>query len=225
MAIRYPTNFPQRINQRVPSMAYDAQIQQGGHIYVEFGAPAAANTTAIIVAQDMTSAGTLQSSSFAVTYLPNNEAMMGRYGRRLQVAGSGATTGTVTIRGRDYLGQSMVENLTLNGVTAVNSQKAFRYVDAISWTATAAINLLVGTSTGLGLPYRAQTTAISNELMNGATVTAGAIVIGSTAVQTATTPDPRGIYTSSTAPNGTNTYTLLYFADQTNLHGNAHFTT
>lgn len=225
MAIRYPTNFPQRINQRVPSMAYDAQIQQGGHIYVEFGAPAAANTTNIVAAQDMTNAGTLLSSGFAASYLPNSEPMMGRYGRMLQVAASGASTGTVTIKGRDYLGQSMVENFTLNGTTPVNGGKAFRYVDSISWTATAAINLLVGTTTALGVPYRIQSTVITNELLNGGQATAGALVVGSTAVQTATTTDPRGKYTPNTAPNGTNTYSLLYFADQTNLHGNAHFTT
>lgn len=223
MAIRYPTNFPQRINQRVPSMAYDANIQQGGHVYVEFGAPAAATVAAIVTAQDMTSAGTL--TTFAASYQPTTEAMMGRYGRRLSVVGSAATTGTVTIKGRDYLGQSMVETLTLNGTTTVNGVKAFRYVDSITWTATAAVNLTVGTGTGLGVPYRIQTTAITNELMNGSTVAAGTLTIGSTAVQTATTADPRGLYVPSTAPNGSNTYTLYYFADQTNLHGNAHFTT
>ncbi len=223
MAIRYPTNFPQRINQRVPVMSYDAQIQQGGHIYVEFGAPNAASTTAIVTAQDMTTAGTL--TTFAGTYTPNLEAMMGRYGRALQVAGSGATTGTVQVKGRDYLGQSMVEQFTLNGTTPVLGQKCFRYVDAITYTATAGINLLVGTQNRLGVPYRVQTTAITNELLNGSTTAAGALVVGSTAVQTATTADPRGYYTPSTAPNGSNTYTLLYFADQTNLHGNQHFTT
>lgn len=223
MAIRYPTNFPQRINQRVPSMAYDAQIQQGGHIYVEFGAPAAASTTAIIVAQDMTSAS--NTSTFATTYTPATEGMMGRYGRRLQVAASGASTGTVTIKGRDYLGQAMTENMTLNGTTPVIGVKAFKYVDNVAWTATAATNLLVGTSTGLGVPYRVQTTVISNELLNGSTATAGALTVGSTATQTATTADPRGMYVPNSAANGTNTYTLLYFADQTNLHGNAHFST
>lgn len=223
MAIRYPTNWPQRLNQRVPSMAYDAQIQQGGHIYAEFGAPNAASTTAIVVAQDMTAAGTL--TTFAAAYQPNNEPMMGRYGRMLQVAGSGATTGTVTVKGRDYLGQSMVEQFTLNGTTAVNGVKAFRYVDSVTWTATSAINLLVGTTARLGVPYRIQTTVISNELLNGGQATAGALTVGSTAVQTATTADPRGMYVPNSAPNGSNTYTLLYFADQTNLHGNAHFTT
>jgi hypothetical protein len=222
MAIRYPTNFPQRINQRVPSMAYDAQIQQGGHVYVEFGTPTTASTTAIIVAQDMTAAATI--TTFAATYTPTVEGMMGRYGRRLQVAASGASSGTVTIKGRDYLGQSMVEALTLNGATPVVGVKAFRYVDSVSYTATAATNLLVGTSTGLGVPYRVQTTAITNELVNGTTATAGALTVGSTAVQTATTADPRGMYVPNAAPNGTNTYTLFYFADQTNLHGNAHFT-
>jgi hypothetical protein len=223
MAIRYPTNFPQRINQRVPSMSYDALTQQGGHVYVEFGTPATASTTAILVAQDMTTAGT--STTFAATYLPATEGMMGRYGRMLQCAGSGATTGTVTIKGRDYLGQSMVEQFTLAGVAAQLGNKAFRYVDSITWTATAAINLLVGTQAVLGVPYRIQTTAITNELLNGGTATAGTLVVGSTAVQTATTSDPRGKYTPNSAPNGTNTYTLVYFADQTNLHGNAHFTT
>lgn len=223
MAIRYPTNFPQRVNQRVPSMSYDAQIQQGGHIYVEFGAPATASATAILVAQDMTTAGT--QTTFATTYTPTVEGMMGRYGRMLVVNGSGATTGTVTIKGRDYIGQSMVESFTLNGTTPVNGNKAFRYVDSVTWTATAAINLLVGTRLAIGVPYRVQVTTITNEMVNGTTATAGALVVGSSAVQTATTADPRGMYTPNSAPNGTNTYSLMYFADQTNLHGNAHFTT
>src|SRR2546426_877742 len=134
MAIRYPTNFPQRINQRVPSMSYDAQVQMGGHVYVEFGTPATASTTAILVAQDMSTAGS--TSTFAATYLPGTESMMSRYGRMLQVAGSGATTGTVTIKGRDILGQSMVEQFTLNGATPVLGLKAFRFVDIITWTGT-----------------------------------------------------------------------------------------
>jgi hypothetical protein len=119
----------------------------------------------------------------------------------------------------------MVESFTLNGATPVNGGKAFRYVDSVTWTATASINLLVGTRATLGVPYRVQATAITNELVNGTTATAGTLVVGSTAPQTATTADPRGSYTPNSAPNGSNTYTLLYFADQTNLHGNAHFTT
>lgn len=221
MAIRYPTNFPQRINQRVPAMAYDALIQQGGHVYVEFGAPTTAATNNVVVAQDMTTAGTL--ITFAAAYTPNNEGMMGRYGRLLQIAASGVSTGTVTIRGRDYLGQTVIETLTLNGATAVNGNKAFRYVDSVTWTATAAINLIIGTRPALGVPYRVQTTVITNELLNGGTATAGALVVGSTAVQTAITADPRGSYVPAAAPNGSNAYTLMYFADQTNLHGNAHF--
>ena len=221
MAIRYPTNFPQRINLRVPFMAYDAQIQQGGHTYVEFGAPAAAATNNIVVLQDMTTAGTL--TTFAAAYLPTNEAMMSRYGRRLQVVASGVSTGTVNIRGRDYLGQVMLETFTLNGTTAVNGVKGFRYLDSISWTATAAVNLTVGTTASLCVPYRAVSTTITNELLNGTTTAAGALSVGSTAVQTATTTGPHGLYTPSVAPNGTNTYTLMYMTDQTNLHGNAHF--
>lgn len=220
MALRYPTFFPQRINQRVPSMAYDAQIQQGGHIYVEFGAPAAASATNILGTTDMTAAGSTQ--TFAATYLPASEPMMGRYGRMLQIVASAAAATAVTIKGRDYLGQGMSETMTLNGTTAVTSVKAFRYIDSISWAAVAA-NLTVGTAVNLGVPYRVQTTAISNELLNGGTATAGALVIGNAGTQTATSTDPRGRYTPNTAANGTNTYTLLYFADQTNLHGNAHF--
>lgn len=220
MAIRYPTNFPQRISQRVPSMAYDAFIQQGGHVYVEFGAPAVASATAILVATDMTVAGS--TTTLATTYTPATEGMMGRYGRMLAIVGSAASTSTVTVRGRDYLGQNMAEQLTVNGTTPVNGIKAFKYIDSVTWTASAA-NLSVGTRLALGVPYRVQTTIITNELLNGSTATAGALVVGSSAVQTATTTDPRGIYTPSSAPNGANVYTLMYFADQTNLHGNAHF--
>lgn len=221
MAIRYPTFFPQRINQRVPFMAYDAQVQQGGHIYVEFGAPATASTNGIVALQDMTAAS--NTGTFAATYLPATESTMARYGRAVQVVGSAATTGTVTVKGRDYLGQAMTENLTLNGTTPVIGVKAFKYIDNVAWTATASVNLSVGWATKLGLPYRIMVNTMINEQLNGANTTAGTTVIGNAGTQTATSTDPRGMYTPNTAPNGTNTYTVMYLADQTNLHGNAHF--
>jgi hypothetical protein len=222
MAIRYPTYFPQRVNQRVPFMAYDAQIQQGGHAYVEMGAPAAASTNGILNAQDIGSAG--NTSTFATTYNPNNEQIMGRYGRAITiVAAAVGATGTVTVKGRDYLGQPLTEQLTLNGTTAVTGVKAFKYIDNIAWPANATHTMNVGWSTKLGLPYRLTVTAITNEFMNGANVTAGTLVLGNTGVQSATSTDPRGMYTPNTAPNGANVYTLVYMADQTNLHGNPHY--
>lgn len=226
MARRYPTFFPQRVNQRVPNMAYTGASEGNDIVTAELGAPIAFDTIAsagtFLTLQSIATAG--NTSVFNAAYV-GSDAQMGRWGRTLQVVASGAATSTVTITGRDYLGARMVETFTLNGATAVLGNKAFRWVDNIAWSGTAATTINVGIANGFGLPYKIK--HMISEVKNGTvTANAGAIVaaLATGTPSTATTIDVRGRYTPATIiPNGTNTFEVRYVADTSNLHGNPQF--
>lgn len=218
MARRFATHFPQRINFRVPAMAYTASIEGNDIVHNIISAPLTVDTTAYLSAQSIAAAG---STSTFNNYLAT-EAQLGKYGRGVQVVASGAATSTVTVTGRDYLGQRMSEVLTLAGTTVVFGKKAFRYVDLIAWTLTASTTITVGTSNIFGLQYKLK--ALVNEIKNNAiAANASTIVAGlaTTTASTTTTADTRGTCLFVTVvPDGTNVFEVRYVADTANLHGN-----
>jgi len=188
------TNFPRRINTYVPAMAYSADVNYNGETRVNFGAPAAASTTAVLNAGTMT--GITSTDLSGVTVLPE------LYGRCIQVAASGANATVVTINGWDYLGQPIAEALTLNGAVAVIGNKAFKSFGNVTFTA-AATTLSIGTGAKLGLPYKSIRCVY--EIANGALVAAGTLQAPSLVdPATTTTTDPRGLYTPTTTLNGAN---------------------
>jgi len=187
------TNFPRRINNYVPAMAYSADVNYNGETRVNFGAPAAASTTAILNAGSMTGVTSIDLSSASIA---------DAYGRCIQVAASGANATVVTINGWDYLGQPLAESLTLNGATPVVGNKAFKSFSNVTITA-AATTLSIGTGVKLGLPYKAIRAVY--EIGNGALAAAGSLQAPSVVdPATATTTDPRGLYTTTTTMNGAN---------------------
>src|SRR5436190_6230819 len=187
------TNFPRRINAYVPAMAYSADVNYNGETRVNFGAPAAASTTAILNAGSMTGVTSIDLSSASIA---------DAYGRCIQIAASGANATVVTINGWDYLGQPLAESLTLNGATPVVGNKAFKSFSNVTITA-AATTLSIGTGVKLGLPYKAIRAVY--EIGNGALAAAGSLQAPSVVdPATATTTDPRGLYTTTTTMNGAN---------------------
>ena len=224
MARRMAQFYPSRINQRVVGKAYTGNIEGAGIIYVSYGVVNALNNTLIFATQSVAVTGTFS----PVDPLAQTDASMSRYGRCLRLVASGAYTGVIIIRGRDYLGQPMREDLTSNGATAVLGVKAFRYVDSINVaTAGAGVTIDIGVRDALGLPEKLQTTGGIIEVKNGTTTAnAGTFVVGLTnaTATTATNGDVRGTYLPVTViPNGTVTFELRYVADSSNLHGNAQF--
>lgn len=222
MAKRHPTYFPQGARLAVRNMTGFSNVQGQAGNYAELGAPAASSAALILSAQDMTAAATI--STLAATYT-GSEAQMGRFGRAVTIVASGASTGTVTVRGRDYLQQPVAEQLTLNGTTTVAGKKAFRFIDSVQFTATAATTLNVGVGNTFGLPLKF--IALENEQKNGApAANAGTFVAGltSSSASTATSADVRGTYTPNTVlPDGVNTFSLRYYTDYNNGHGNAQY--
>lgn len=211
--------FPRRTNQYVPNMQYAADVRKGGNGKIKIPALAAAAAAGILSAQSIAIAG--NTSAFLIAF---TEAQMGRFGRNVTVAASGAATSKVTVHGMDYLGQPMSEELTLAGAAAVAGKKTFRWIDRVDFGATAGTTINLGYGDVLGLPYK----LIDNytEIVDGVEATdAGTIVAGSKAAQSATSAEPRGTYKPHTnnVPNGARVYELYGLFDDTNLHGNAHY--
>jgi len=197
-----PSNFPRRINMYVPAMAYSADVNFNGETRVNFGAPIAAVATSVMNAQSIAAASTFFDLS-TVT------ATADAYGRNLTVVASGAATSNVTIYGWDYLGQPMFESFTLNGATPVVGGKAFKSLNYATWGLTAGTTINVGWGSKLGLPYKAIRCAY--EIANAALAAAGTLQAPSTTdPATGTTTDPRGMYTTTTAMNGTNIISAVF---------------
>lgn len=220
MTQNVPTFYPGRVNVRVPSMTYAADVDDQGMCRVQFGALVALDTDAILDGQSIS--GTSSTTTLASSYDPDN---MGPYGRALTVVASGASTSVVTVRGRDYLNQRLQEQLTLNGTTAVAGKKAFKYVDQVDWGSTSGVTIDLGFSNVMGLPYRSK--AMSLEMKNDAVAAnAGTFTaaLAESTTATATNADVRGTYLPvTTIPDGSNTFEIVVAVDDTNLHGNEQY--
>lgn len=184
-----------RYNSYVPACGYAADIIHGAAYEVDFLTPIAPVAAGILSAQSIAVAG---STTAFVT-----DTADAPFGRNVTVVASGVAASTVTVSGKDYLGQGMTETLTLNGAAPVAGNKAFKWIDSIAYGATAATTINVGFGSKLGLPYRMS--VAQSESGNGAPVAVGTFVAGVlTDPQTSTSGDPRGTYTPTTALNGAN---------------------
>lgn len=148
MVARAPNAFQRRINTFVPGMGYAAEVIENAPTRISLGAPTVGNIEDILNDQSIVSA------TFTTTLLQTE--LSGIYGRNLQLRKpTGSATGTVTVAGRDYLGQPMRETFTTvaSTTTVVQGRKAFKYIDEVAWTAHAGSTLDIGTGNRLGVPY------------------------------------------------------------------------
>jgi len=160
----YQDNFPRSISQYVPNMEFAADVVDGRCLF-NLGSPAALDAdgiwdgiAAIATAATFTSSdykNTFDGSSTSVT--TTSGKIDATYGRALTAVGTAGSNHVLTITGRDYLGQGMVEQLTLSGTTILYGTKAFKFVDTILVAAGAAGDTCdIGWSDVLGLPYATQ---------------------------------------------------------------------
>jgi hypothetical protein len=172
-------------------------------ILVNLGSPIAADADGISASQDVDVSedpnalldGALAAGGRVVLDVPRN------------VVAAWTGTAVVTVKGEDEYGKAMVES-SASG-TSFTGKKAFKVVTEVSFSAdvTAAT---VGTGDVLGLPMFLPNSAfVLKELQDGAAASAGTIVAGVTAVQTATTGDVRGTYDPNAAADGSRVFQLL----------------
>lgn len=191
-----------RYNSYVPACAYAADVIHGAAYEVDFGTPIAGVATGILNAV----AGT---SGTAMTTFGTDTADA-PFGRNVAVG----VGGSVTVVGKDYLGQGMTETIAASTVGV----KAFKWIDSIVPAFTGAVT--VGFGARLGLPYRMS--MVQSESGNGIGVATGTFTSGNlTDPQTSTTADPRGLYTPTTALNGANRILAVFMPHNIlNANGN-----
>lgn len=141
------------ISHYVPAMAFDASLVDNAPAPFSLGVPAASDDDLIdaSIAANAT-AGTIETQSWTADSY---------YGRTLIVTPSadpGAAGGVLTVHGKDWLGQPMLETFSgANGSTAIlYGKKAFYTVTkAVITTATTnAITYKLGTGLRCGLPFK-----------------------------------------------------------------------
>ncbi|WP_288927308.1 hypothetical protein [uncultured Maritimibacter sp.] len=187
---------------------------------INLGAPDVADPDGVCEAQSDTGAhtltldGALVSGGVATFDVPRN----------IVIDSGGADTAVLTITGTDEYGVTIVENITLNGTTAVAGKKAFKTVTSVTSSATISNGAFVGTGDVFGLPvYLPQTGLVLAELEDGAAATAGTIVAGVTTAATATTGDVRGTYDPNSAADGSAAFTLVCAIPDSSAKGVAQY--
>ena len=207
-----PSFFPVRVNEYVAAMQYSADVNYNGATRVSFGTPAAANATLVANGSSIAVATSFDLTSIA--QFPET------YGRNAVVVASGAATSIVVLNGWDYLGQPISEQITLAGTTPVVGSKAFKTFRSLTvQTVTAATTVNVGSGAKFGLPFKA--IRCQFETANGVLAAAGTLQAASLVdPATATTTDPRGMYTPTTTPNGTTAIDATFdFVNDVNAAG------
>lgn len=214
--------FPNRVNMHFRNAKYAADVRDSGIGTIYIPALVAADPDGIIAAKAIATAQDWDSSEFAAAY---SDEVMGKFGRNVVVDGSAASTAVITVYGFDYLGQPMIEAITMNGTSTVEGLKAFARVTRITTGTDADASLDVGWGNKLGLPYAL--VDVFTELVNGVEpADAGTFVKRvTTDPQTSTTGDPRGTYTphSSNIPDGSKEYAVVGLWAIDDLFGVAHY--
>lgn len=119
---------------------------------------------------------------------------------------AGDTTQVATVVGFDFYGAPMTATITLNGTTTVVTLKAFKSVKSITISATTTGTVSAGFNDRLGLPVRVTDAVYLARVGWNATLAenAGTFVAAvTTDPATAATGDVRGLYTPSSAADGT----------------------
>lgn len=142
-------------------------------------------------------------------------------GRCVQIiTSSSGDGGTFSIYGRDMYGYNMTETLAVSQGTTnssgytIKSQKAFKYISAITNTSTpTSTSVSIGLTDTFGFPlmvaytgFGAQARLLVSKYSSAAAVafsSANVVLASTVATQTSTTPDVRGTYASTTASDGT----------------------
>lgn len=205
--------FSLGVNCYVPAMAYSAAGGELGPQRHNLGTPATAGALATLISA--------QGAVGPITYLATPIVLDSTYGRTLVYTPSAVpgNSNAIDIVGYDYLGQPMFERFTGSAAatTPVVGLKAFKTIlgTRINVAATNAITFSISSGVSLGLPWKCQITSAKEGAtkMTFAQINTNQVAEVLTDPQTATTGDPRGLYTPTTAPNGTLAYELSLIGD------------
>jgi hypothetical protein len=205
--------FTVGVNTYVPAMQCAPHVSNLGSLRYAFGTPATAGALATLISA--------QGAVGPITYLAAPIKLDARYGRTITVTPSGVpgNANVIDVVGYDYLGQPMFERFTGSAAasTPLVGLKAFGWVvgTRINVAATNAVTVSISTGVSLGLPFKGtiMTAKEGTTNMTFAQINTNQVQAVLTDPQTGTTGDPRGLYTPTTAPNGTLSYEISIVGD------------
>jgi hypothetical protein len=231
MAVQARKSFFRGVNEYVPAMSYSCDLVHSQPTAFSLGKPAAAAISAITA-----NAGAANAlATFAVAF-----EMDSPYGRGIRIDLSGVPGNAPVIRviGEDYLGQPLAKDYTGSAAattTTASGVAAFKRITAIRVTvaSTNAVNIQVGTTGVLGLPYKSNV-AWAKEgnppvFIDPAGIFAKRVLPVLTDPQTLATGDPRGTYAPTTLDGAAEPIVGLEGDSSVNaagnggLHGIRHF--
>lgn len=199
------------------ALAHPESMAHTHVVTINLGAPDTADVDGIFAAYTGSTPaldGALVSGGVATLDVPRN----------IVVNSGGADTAVLTFTGTDVHGATVVESITLNGITAVAGKKAFKTITGVSSSGAIANGAFAGPGDVLGLPvYLPQTGQVLAELEDGAAATAGTIVAGVTTAATATTGDVRGTYDPNSAADGATAFQLVVALGDPSAKGNSQY--
>ena len=225
VGLNLPANEESEMTKLVPSHPGVSILSL---VRVDLGSPLIADVDGIVVAAATTPAGNFTLTAAAAI---GGFAVVGGapFGRGLSVDSDDASnTSVLTITGTDYLGNVMVENITVNGTTVVAGVKAFFTVTQIAFTNDTDGNVFVGFADALGLPFYLpgidDCPTVFEFEDNILKANAGTFVAGVDTAPTATTGDVRGTYLPVTSlPDGAQNFVLFIPSTDPNYQGAAQF--
>lgn len=143
------TYYPRNINMYVPLMEYAADVVSEGPTILNLGAPVALDADGILNDTQMVNGSAVTVTTFL------DDSLDATYGRNITAVASSTNTRAMAVYGRDYLGQPMIETITLTSATTAVGKKAFKYLDKIVFaSASDTTTVDVGWGDTLGLPYK-----------------------------------------------------------------------
>lgn len=207
--------FALGVNTYVPAMQAAPHVSNLGSLRYAFGTPATAGAIATLITAGV--GGTLTT----VQYLATPLKLDARYGRTVTVTPSGVpgNANVIDVVGYDYVGQPMFERFTGSAAatTPLVGLKAFGWIvgTRLITLATNTITVSISTGVSLGMPFKGtvMTAKEGTTNMTFAQINTNQVQPTLTDPQTGTTGDPRGLYTSTTAPNGVLAFELSIIGD------------
>lgn len=195
-------------------------VARGGLVYVSFGSPAAAVTTAIANAVDVATSGAAPGTaltlngSLAATVAGTLRAVLDVPRNVTVTSAANISAFTIRVTGLDMYGRSMSEDIVGPNISTTVGVKAFYVIlSATIYGAGDPGAVSIGTGNVLGLPLILPSAGlVLREFLNGATAaSAGTFVPQVTATPTRTTGDVRGTYAPNAAnlPDGTRGFAAL----------------
>jgi hypothetical protein len=139
--------------------------------------------------------------------------------RVVTVTASGASTGSVLVRGYDIYEQPISQNITIAGTATATGTKAFKYISSVFFNVGGTLTgtLAIGTADIIGFPTRSDEFEYTNIYAAGAYITSSTGYVPADQTSPATNTaggsgDVRGTYALQTASNGSRRFVFTQIA-------------